>query len=138
MTAVRDGLPEGRYGRSSNGRNDRGLKILGGVLGAVLLGVVVWSGVSYIGGEKVSGRVITWEGVPDGTVKVHLEVVKDRDATGVCTLRLLSKDKAEVGRKDVTVGGRGEQIDTEVTLRTTGKATAAELVGCTSAPSGGH
>ncbi|GAA3190094.1 MULTISPECIES: DUF4307 domain-containing protein [Streptomyces] len=138
MTAVRDGLPEGRYGRSSKGRNDRGLKIVGGVLGAALLGVVAWSGISYIGGEKVSGRVIAWAAVPDGTVKVHLEVVKDRDATGVCTLRVLSADKAEVGRKDVTVGERGEQIDTEVTLRTTGRATAAELVGCSSASSGGH
>ncbi|MFF9477710.1 DUF4307 domain-containing protein [Streptomyces sp. NPDC014733] len=138
MTAVREGLPEGRYGRSSNGRNDRGLKIVGGVLGAALLGVVAWCGISYIGGQQVSGRVITWEAVPDGTVKVHLEVVKDRDATGVCTLRVLSADKAEVGRKDVTVGGRGEQIDTEVTLRTTGRATAAELVGCASASSAGR
>lgn len=132
MTAVRDGLPEGRYGRSSAGKGDRGLKITGGVLGVALLGVVAWCGISYIGGEKLSGRVITWETVSDSAVKVHLEVVKDEDAKGVCTLRSVSADKAEVGRKDVTVDRRGKQIDTVVTVRTTGRATTAELVGCSS------
>ncbi|MGW1837115.1 DUF4307 domain-containing protein [Streptomyces sp. BBFR2] len=132
MTAVRDGLPEGRYGRSSGGKGDRGLKITGGVLGVVLLGVVAWCGISYISGEKLSGRVITWETVSDSAVEVHLEVVKDEDAKGVCTLRSVSADKAEVGRKDVTIDQRGKQIDTVVTVRTTGRATTAELVGCSS------
>ncbi|MFD9812939.1 DUF4307 domain-containing protein [Streptomyces sp. NPDC059080] len=136
MTAVRDGADEKRYGRSAGRSEDRGLKIVGGVLGVAMLGVVAWCGVAYIGGQKLSGRVIAWEVVSDTAVKVHLEVVKDQDAKGVCTLRSVSADKAEVGRKDVTVDGPGKQIDTVVTVRTTDRATTAELVGCSS--SDGH
>ncbi len=136
MAAVREGLPEGRYGRSADQRADRKLKIIGAVFGVALLGVVGWSGASYIAGQDLSGRVITWDAVSDHAVKVHLEVVKDADAKGVCTLRSQSADGAEVGRKDVAVDQRTEQVDTEVTLRTTKRATNAVLVGCTAAGKG--
>ncbi|MFI1736652.1 DUF4307 domain-containing protein [Streptomyces sioyaensis] len=136
MTAVRDGLPEGRYGRSADARADRKLKIIGSVLGVALLGVIAWSGISYISGQDLSGRVITWDAVSDHAVKVHLEVVKDADAKGVCTLRSQAEDGSEVGRKDVTVDQRAGQVDTEVTLRTTKRATNAVLVGCTAAGKG--
>ncbi|MFG2861937.1 DUF4307 domain-containing protein [Streptomyces sioyaensis] len=136
MTAVRDGLPEGRYGRSADARADRKLKIVGSVLGVALLGVIAWSGISYISGQDLSGRVITWDAVSDHAVKVHLEVVKDADAKGVCTLRSQAEDGSEVGRKDVTVDQRAGQVDTEVTLRTTKRATNAVLVGCTAAGKG--
>ncbi|MEU2789429.1 DUF4307 domain-containing protein [Streptomyces sp. NPDC007100] len=132
MTAVRQGIPDGRYGRSADRRADRKLKIVGAVLGVALLGVVGWSGFSYISGQDLSGRVITWERVSDHAVKVHLEVVKGKDDTGVCTLRSQSDSGAEVGRKDVTVDQPKEQVDIEVTVRTTARATNAVLVGCTS------
>ncbi|MFE7313784.1 DUF4307 domain-containing protein [Streptomyces sp. NPDC057555] len=131
MAAVREGLPDGRYGRSADQRADRTLKIVGAVLGAVLLGVVGWLGVSYISGQDLSGRIITWDAVSDHEVKVHLEVVKGTDDTGVCTLRSQATDGTEVGRKDITVDQRTGQVDTEVTLRTTRRATTAVLVGCT-------
>ncbi|ARH92924.1 MULTISPECIES: DUF4307 domain-containing protein [Streptomyces] len=136
MTAVREGLPDGRYGRSADQRADRKLKIIGAVLGAVLLGVVAWSGVSYIAGQDLSGRVITWDAVSDHAVKVHLEIVKGTDDKGVCTLRSQADDGSEVGRKDVTVDQRTEQVDTEVTVRTTKRATNAVLVGCTASAGG--
>ncbi|MCR8576724.1 DUF4307 domain-containing protein [Streptomyces sp. Isolate_219] len=131
MTAVREGLPDGRYGRSADERADRKLKIIGAVLGAALLGVIGWSGISYISGQDLSGRVIGWDTVSDHAVKVHLEVVKDTDTTGVCTLRSEAEDGSEVGRKDITVNQRSGQVDTEVTVRTTKRATNAVLVGCT-------
>ncbi|MYX07038.1 DUF4307 domain-containing protein [Streptomyces sp. SID8375] len=131
MTAVREGLPDGRYGRSADERADRKLKIIGAVLGAALLGVIGWSGISYISGQDLSGRVIGWDAVSDRAVKVHLEVVKDTDTTGVCTLRSQAEDGSEVGRKDITVDQRSGQVDTEVTVRTTKRATNAVLVGCT-------
>ncbi|WP_327704631.1 DUF4307 domain-containing protein [Streptomyces decoyicus] len=134
MTAVREGLPDGRYGRSADQRADRKLKIIGAVLGAALLGVIGWSGISHITGQDLSGRVITWDAVSDHAVKVHLEVVKGTDDKGVCTLRSQAEDHSEVGRKDVTVDQRSDQVDTEVTVRTTKRATNAVLVGCT--PSG--
>ncbi|MGW1374907.1 DUF4307 domain-containing protein [Streptomyces sp. NPDC002446] len=136
MAAVREGLPDGRYGRPADQRADRKLKIIGAVFGVALLGVVGWSGVSYITGQDLSGRVITWDAVSDHAVKIHLEVVKEADAKGVCTLRSQSEDGAEVGRKDVAVEQRTEQVDTEVTLRTTKRATTAVLVGCTAAGHG--
>ncbi|MFF8310539.1 DUF4307 domain-containing protein [Streptomyces lydicus] len=136
MTAVREGLPDGRYGRSADQRADRKLKIIGAVLGAALLGVIAWSGVSYIAGQDLSGRVITWDAVSDHAVKVHLEIVKGADDKGVCTLRSQADDGSEVGRKDVTVDQRTEQVDTEVTLRTTKRATNAVLVGCTASAGG--
>ncbi|GFE22401.1 MULTISPECIES: DUF4307 domain-containing protein [Streptomyces] len=131
MTAVREGLPDGRYGRSADERADRKLKIIGAVLGAALLGVIGWSGISYISGQDLSGRVIGWDAVSDHALKVHLEVVKDADTTGVCTLRSQAEDGSEVGRKDITVDQRSGQVDTEVTVRTTKRATNAVLVGCT-------
>ncbi|WP_438486103.1 DUF4307 domain-containing protein [Streptomyces sp. S186] len=136
MAAVREGLPEGRYGRSADQRADRKLKIVGSVLGVVLLGVVGWLGVAYISGQDLSGRIITWDAVSDHEVKIHLEVVKDKDDTGVCTIRSQATDGSEVGRKDVTVDQRSGQVDTEVTLRTTKRATNAVLVGCTGSAAG--
>ncbi|PBC84756.1 protein of unknown function [Streptomyces sp. 2224.1] len=136
MTAVREGLPDGRYGRSADARADRNLKIIGAVLGAALLAVIGWCGVSYISGQGLSARVITWDAVSDHAVKVHLEVVKDTDAKGVCTLRSQAEDGSEVGRKDVTVDQRSAQVDTEVTVRTTKRATNAVLVGCTTSGNG--
>ncbi|WP_043265831.1 DUF4307 domain-containing protein [Streptomyces sp. CT34] len=136
MAAVRDGLPDGRYGRSADDRTDRKLKIIGSVLGVALLGVIGWAGVSYIAGQDLSGRIITWDAVSDHAVKVHLEVVKGKDDKGVCTLRSQAVDGSEVGRKDVTVDQRSGQVDTEVTIRTTKRATNAVLVGCTGASSG--
>ncbi|MFE6689977.1 DUF4307 domain-containing protein [Streptomyces sp. NPDC057743] len=136
MAAVREGLPDGRYGRSADQRADRTLKIVGAVLGAVLLGVVGWLGASYISGQDLSGRIITWEAVSDHEVKVHLEVVKDKGDTGVCTLRSQAIDGSEVGRKDVAIDQRSGQVDTEVSVRTTKRATNAVLVGCTRSAAG--
>ncbi|MFJ9415917.1 MULTISPECIES: DUF4307 domain-containing protein [unclassified Streptomyces] len=134
MTAVRDGLPDGRYGRSADQRADRKLKIIGAVLGVALLAMVGWAGASYIAGQDLSGRIITWDAVSDSAVKVHLEVIKDKDDKGVCTLRSQAADGSEVGRKDVTIDQRTDQVNTEVTLRTTKRATNAVLVGCQAAP----
>ncbi|WKX72274.1 DUF4307 domain-containing protein [Streptomyces sp. XD-27] len=130
MSTVRAGVPDGRYGRSADERADRKLKIVGAVLGAGLLGVVAWFGYSYISDQDVSGRVIGFKVVSDEAIEVHLEVRKDKDATGVCTLRSLAESGAEVGRKDFLFDQRRDQVDEVVTLRTTERATTAKLVGC--------
>ncbi|MFI6085989.1 DUF4307 domain-containing protein [Streptomyces sp. NPDC051217] len=133
MTAQRPPvLPEGRYGRSSDERADRGLKIVGSVLGVGLLALVGWFGYDYVAGQSVSGELIKFKRVSASAVEVHLEVRKDKDATGTCTLRSRAEDGAEVGRKDVRVDGPQTRIDQVVTVRTTASATSAELVGCTS------
>src|SRR5947209_8681003 len=105
MSAVRDRLPEGRYGRDRDAVADRRLRLLGAVLGGLLvigLGVGGWM---YLSANTVSGQVITFDVVSDTQVRAHLEVTKDAGQTAVCTLRSQSADQTEVGRKDVTVGG---------------------------------
>ncbi|WP_419997434.1 DUF4307 domain-containing protein [Streptomyces boninensis] len=137
MTAVRQDLPEGRYGRaagSSDARADRRLKIIGLVLGVVGVAVIGWFGYSYVSSQDVSGQLIGFDPVSDSKVSARVEVSKDADATGVCTLRALSSDKAEVGRKDVTVAAdQGSSAVVTVPMRTTDRAASVELIGCKAA-----
>lgn len=136
MVAVQQKPPEGRYGRSADERADRRLKVVGGVLGVLLLGFVGWVGVSYISAQAVSGTLITYKVVSAHEAQAHLEVHKDAGAHGVCTLRALAHDHTEVGRKDARVTGGSKQVDTVVSIRTTQRAYAVELVGCQDAAKG--
>ncbi|MBT2524041.1 DUF4307 domain-containing protein [Streptomyces sp. ISL-99] len=132
MGAVRQDLPEGRYGRSADERADRRLKVVGAVLGAALLAMTAWFGYDYIAGQRISAELIKFDTVSDSEVKVHLEVRKKADATGTCTLRSLSEDGAEVGRRDVRIDRTDtDRIDEIYTVRTTARATSTELTGCT-------
>ncbi|MFE0174450.1 DUF4307 domain-containing protein [Streptomyces sp. NPDC059002] len=132
MAAVGSKLPEGRYGRSRTADEaaDRKLKTVGAVLGVLLLAVVGWFGYDYINGTKISAEVIKFDVVSDKAVEVHLEVRKDTDARGYCTLRSQSEDGAEVGRADFRFDQRKDRVDKVVTLRTTARGTNAELLGC--------
>jgi hypothetical protein len=132
MSAVRDGLPEGRYGRGADAdaRTDRRLRLVGAVLGVVLLLFVGWIGWDKLAGTEVSAEVIKFQVVSDQEVQVHVEVRKDAGVTAVCTLRSLAEDHGEVGRKDVRLAQDSDRVDTVVTIRTTSRGTSAELVGC--------
>ncbi|MDX2593997.1 DUF4307 domain-containing protein [Streptomyces sp. WI03-4A] len=129
MSTAHARLPEGRYGRSSDERADRRLKVAGTVLGALLLALVGYFAYHYIVQNEISAQVITFDASQDA-VKVHLEVHKDAGANGYCTLRSQSADGAEVGRADFRFWGAATRIDKVVTLRTTAKGTTAELLGC--------
>ncbi|BAU85699.1 hypothetical protein SLA_4815 [Streptomyces laurentii] len=131
MSAVRESLPEGRYGRSADERADRKLKIVGSVLGGLMVILLGWFGWYYVVGSKISAEVIRFQVTGENEVQVHLEIRKDDDVTGVCTVRSQSEDGAEVGRKDLPVDERGTRLDKIYTIRTTAKATSAELLGCT-------
>ncbi|MFD5033927.1 DUF4307 domain-containing protein [Streptomyces sp. NPDC058220] len=132
MAVVREELPPGRYGRSADDRADHKLKIVGAVLGVALIAMIGWFGYHYVVDRSVSGELIKFKRVSATSVEAHLEVRKDRDATGICTLRSLAESGAEVGRKDVRFGPGETRIDRVVTLRTTQSATSTELLGCTS------
>ncbi|MGW0362200.1 DUF4307 domain-containing protein [Streptomyces sp. NPDC002990] len=134
MSTVREGLPEGRYGRSADERADRKLKIVGAVLGAVLLAVVGWIGWGYVTSQSVSAEVIKFQVVSDTEVQVHLEVRKEASVTGVCTLSSQDKDHGEVGRADFTFAQPDSRVDEVVSLKTMGRAATAELIGCQPAP----
>ncbi|MER6631692.1 DUF4307 domain-containing protein [Streptomyces sp. NPDC000987] len=129
MSTASTRLPEGRYGRSSDERADRKLKIAGVVFGALLLALVGYFAYHYVGQSKISAEVITFD-TRQNAVQVHLEVRKDADASGYCTLRSQSADGAEVGRADFRFDGHATRIDKVVTLRTTSRGSTAELLGC--------
>ncbi|AXE22708.1 DUF4307 domain-containing protein [Streptomyces globosus] len=137
MSTVREGLPEGRYGRSADERADRKLKIVGSVLGVGLLAVVGWIGWDYVAGQTVSAEVIKFQVVSDSEVQVHLEVRKDASVAGVCTLISQDRGHGEVGRADFAFPQRASRVDEVVSLKTTARATAVELVGCQAAGSAG-
>ncbi|GGV26796.1 DUF4307 domain-containing protein [Streptomyces griseoflavus] len=122
-------LPEGRYGRSSDERADRTLKVVGAVLGALLLALIGWFGYHYVAKNEISGNLIGFE-ISDESVQVHLEVHKDAGVAGYCTVRSQAEDGAEVGRADFRFAEDATRLDEVVTLRTTSRATSAELVGC--------
>ncbi|MGI5349159.1 DUF4307 domain-containing protein [Streptomyces sp. CA-250714] len=140
MVDLRQQVPEGRYGRtagssagrggSAEARTDRRLKITGGVLGVLMLALIGWIGASYVSSQDVSGELIKFKVVSDSAVEVHLEVRKDADAAGVCTLRTRAEDGSEVGRKEVEFRNGSSRVDKVITVRTTARATSAELVGC--------
>ncbi|MFJ7148730.1 DUF4307 domain-containing protein [Streptomyces sp. NPDC100445] len=129
MSTASARLPEGRYGRSSDERADRKLRIAATVLGAALLALVGYFAYHYVAQNEISGQVITFQ-ASDDAVRVHLEVRKDADASGYCTVRSQSADGAEVGRADFRFSGSATRIDRVVTLRTTARGTTAELLGC--------
>ncbi|MFF2199330.1 DUF4307 domain-containing protein [Streptomyces sp. NPDC058145] len=122
-------LPEGRYGRSSDERADRKLKVAGSLLGVVLLALIGYFAYHYIAQNEISAQVITFK-ASDDAVRVHLEVHKDAGASGYCTLRSQSAEGAEVGRADFRFTGPATRTDKVVTLRTTARGTTAELLGC--------
>jgi len=130
MTALSQELPEGRYGRSADARADRRLRQAAIALGVVLAIVVGWFGWQSLAGGQVSGQLIKFKVVSAKAVEVHLEINKGADTVGVCTVRALDVGQNEVGRLDVPFAEHKGQVDTVVTIRTTGRATAAELVDC--------
>src|SRR5262245_57386569 len=109
------GLPAGRYGRIADRHADRRLRIVGSVLGVALLAAVGWAGYDYIAGQQISAEVITFKAVSDRALEVHLEVRKDEDVQGYCTLRSRSADGTEVGRADFRFDQRTGRIDQVVT-----------------------
>lgn len=144
MTAVRPGAPasppEGRYGKrdrrfdpGGDAAADRTLRRVAVVLGVLLLAGVGWLGWRSLTGDQVSAQVVAFKAVSDQAVEIHLEVHKPAGATVVCTLRSQDADHDEVGRKDVRLAQHAGQVDTVVTVRTTGRGTTGELVGCQTA-----
>ncbi|MFC7217277.1 DUF4307 domain-containing protein [Streptomyces polyrhachis] len=124
--------PEGRYGpaRADDARADRRLKVLGAVLGALGLGVIGWFGYDYVSGSEVSGQLTAFRVESAARTTAELEVRKDAGAGGVCTVRALAQDKAEVGRRDVRIAPGHAAESVTAVVRTTARATSVELVGC--------
>ncbi|QKW29139.1 DUF4307 domain-containing protein [Streptomyces seoulensis] len=129
MSTASTRLPEGRYGRSSDERADRKLRIAAAVLGAVVLALIGYFAYHYVAKSEISAQVVSFQ-TSEASVQVHLEVHKDAGARGYCTVRSQSADGAEVGRADFRFDEHAKQVDKVVTLRTTSRGTTGELLGC--------
>ncbi|MCW5253951.1 MULTISPECIES: DUF4307 domain-containing protein [unclassified Streptomyces] len=129
MSTASTRTPASRYGRSSDERADRTLKIVGGVLGVALVALIGWFGYHYVGQSSISAQVVTFE-ISDRSVQVKLEVHKDAGVSGYCTVRSQAEDGDEVGRADFRFGKDDTRVDQTVTLRTKARGTSAELLGC--------
>lgn len=133
MANARAQLPEGRYGRAAatdGARSDRGLKITGLVLGVALLAFTAWAGFSYISEQRVTGELTTFDVVSDTEVELSLAVRKPSGTDGVCTVRAQAEDGLEVGRADFRFTDDAGEVHRALTLRTTERATAVELLDC--------
>ncbi|MFE0676891.1 DUF4307 domain-containing protein [Streptomyces sp. NPDC058867] len=129
MTTASTRPPKGRYGRSSDERADRTLKVAAVVLGTLFLGLVGYFGYHYVAQNEISAEVIKYD-FTASEVQVHLEVHKDSGTSGYCTVRSQAENGAEVGRADFRFEGDATRIDEVVTLRTTSQGSTAELLGC--------
>ncbi len=136
MSAVRERLPEGRYGRAADAAADRRLRAVAVVCGGLVVAALALGGWWYVSGNSVSGDVISFQVVSDSQVRAQLQVYKGAGQTVVCTLRSQGSDQSEVGRRDVIVSAPGSTVDTVVTIRTTARGTTAELLSCEPAKSG--
>lgn len=124
--------PAGRYGRpaADRARTERRLRLVGLVLGLALVAFVAWAGYSYLSEQRVSGELTTFDVVSDTEVHLSVAVRKPADSDGVCTVRAQAEDGREVGRADLRFADDGAEAHRSFTLRTTDRATAVELVGC--------
>jgi hypothetical protein len=117
-----------------------GQRLLAGLLVVLVLAVVAAVG-AYVwerfGGEQVRGQVRTFEVRSDREVVLELEVAKTAGSRAYCVIRSRGADGLEVGR-DVAVlddEGTGARVARGTfVLRTSARATTAELAGCTAEP----
>jgi len=130
MAQVDTRAPKDRYGRSADERADHRLKILGAVLGVLALAGLGWHRYHSVAHQRLSAELITYKQVSASEIQVRIEGHKGKGVTGSCTVDAVNTDHDEVGRKTVRYDGRATDIDSTITLHTTGPATSTELVGC--------
>jgi hypothetical protein len=99
---------------------------------AVLAGVIV-AVVAYrnLGPQPITGTQTALV-FGDHSVRVTFAVTRDQpERPADCIIRALSRDGAEVGRKEVYVPAAGGSIQLNAVLRTTKEPVTGDVYGCT-------
>ena len=123
-----DALAE-RYGTSSRGRR-RLLVGLCAALAVVFLGWLLWTAFVHSTPE-VESELVTFEVVDEHSATASVAVDRSGDdVVASCRLVALAEDKTAVGELSWTPDGDARERY-ELTIRTERRATAVELVGCT-------
>lgn len=114
-----------RYGAPSPRRRQAWIAGVA-VLAVVFLGWLAWAA-WFHATPSARSATVGYQVVDDHTVTVEVEVELTDVDEADCLVRAMSEDKATVGELSFT-GVDGLQ---EVTIRTERRATAVEMVGCT-------
>ncbi|MBF6086454.1 DUF4307 domain-containing protein [Nocardia cyriacigeorgica] len=130
-----------RYGaRPSGQRTRRKLIALGLGLVVLVAGVVVaYLGWSKYGPDDIQAEQLGYTVIDDSTIEVRIKVTRD-DATEpvVCFVRAMSRDNAEVGRREVLIIGADPNatadygtIELTTRVRSSERPSSASVYGCT-------
>ncbi len=119
-----------RYGATSPARR-RLVILVSGLVGAVALGWLAWV-VWFQSNPDIRSSLRTFAVINDHTAKANVELrVSNDDVDANCLVRATGLDRSVVGELNFKVSGVHGTVLRDVTLRTERKATAVEMVGCT-------
>lgn len=122
--------PPERYGDARRGPR-RGVVVAAAVVAVAALVWAAWAGPGLVDRE-VRWRDVGYEVVDDLTLRVTFDVVKDPDATVVCTVQGLNAGYAVVGAVQVEVGpASGRTVRRTVEVPTQERAVAGVADRCT-------
>jgi Domain of unknown function (DUF4307) len=124
-------FPPGRYGRRREPGGRRRYLALVLVIPVVLVGLwIAYTLYDKYGRPTFAPSSATVVQVTDSSATVRFTVHKNRDETGSCRVRIRDYNGAQVGYQDAPVGV-GANLTITVTLATTGRGYAADVLGCT-------
>ena len=119
-----------RYGRPRTAPR-RGVVLVSGVVGLVALAWLTWAAWAQAT-PQVQSRVVTYDVVDvhraDARVTVELT---DPSVRASCLVRAIGEDRSVVGEQSFAVTGVEGRKGYRLEVRTERRATAVEMVGCT-------
>jgi hypothetical protein len=124
-------LLEARYGSRFDRRARRWVRWI--LLGVVILAGGVVAVVAYrnLGPQPITGTQTALV-FSDRSVRITFVVTRDHpERPGDCIVRALSRDGAEVGRKEVYVPAAGGSIQLTTVLHTSNQPVTGDVYGCT-------
>jgi hypothetical protein len=124
-------FPPGRYGRRREPGGRRRYLALVLVIPVALVGLwIAYTLYDKYGHPTFAPSSATVAQVTDSSATVTFTVHKNRDEKGTCRVRVRDYSGAQVGYQETPVG-TGTDLTITATLATTGRAYAADVLGCT-------
>jgi hypothetical protein len=130
VTELRDDALADRYGTASAGRR-RTIIAVSGVVGLVAFAWVAWV-FWFQSNPDVQSSLRSFDVVDTHSVRASVAVKpSSRDVSASCLVRAFGVDRSVVGELNFKVEDESRAMVHTVTVRTERKATAVELIGCT-------
>ncbi|MFI6868488.1 DUF4307 domain-containing protein [Nocardia sp. NPDC050406] len=123
--------PADRYGTAPRASRRPLLYLVGAIV--VIAGLVVaYLGYRQYGPKDIEPERIGYNVVSDSEVTVDFKLTrKDPEQPVVCYVRALDPDNHEVGRREILIPGSDEEtVRVNTVIRTSGRAGAANIYGC--------